>query len=213
MTPTEAIEEYMERHISAEPEWLRQCRLQTWRERLYPRMCSGPVQGALLTMLSAMAAPMKVLEIGTFSGYSAMALADGMPAGAVLHTVEIDDEHEEFILRQISRSPRCADIRLHIGDAMEVVPALDEQEWDLIFLDANKRQYPSLYRMLIPRLRPGGFLIADNTLWDGHVTDTQQTDAQTRGVDGFNTLVASDPCVRVSIVPVRDGLSIIRKLP
>lgn len=211
MTTDEAIESYIIDHSTPEPEWLAECRRDTWRYRLYPRMCSGPVQGRVLTMLAALAAPMAVLELGTFSGYSAMALADGMPPGAQLHTVELDDEHADDILRAFSRSPRSADIHLHIGDALTLVPALPIQQWDMIFIDANKRDYPGYYRLALPRLRPGGILLADNTLWDGHVIDAADHAAQTEGIRTFNDLAAADPSVEVTILPLRDGLSVIRK--
>lgn len=211
MTPAEAIDQYIIDHSTPEPEWLARCRRDTWRYRLYPRMCSGHLQGRVLTMLAAMAAPERVLELGTFSGYSAMALADGMPQGAQLHTVELDDEHADDILQAFSLSPRAADIHLHIGDALEIVPSLPVQQWDMVYIDANKRDYSEYYRMVLPRLRPGGIILADNTLWDGHVVDPADHAAQTEGVRAFNDLVASDTGVEVTILPLRDGLSIIRK--
>ncbi|MDE7427564.1 MAG: O-methyltransferase [Muribaculaceae bacterium] len=213
MKAEEDLEAYISEHIDAEPEILRRLYRHTHLHHLYPRMCSGHVQGRILRMLTAMIQPHRILELGTFTGYSALCFAEGMPAGAELHTVEVDDENEEELRELFSSHPRGADIHLHIGDALQVIPALPGK-WDLVFIDANKRHYPDYYRMILPQVRPGGYIIADNTLWDGKVVEPQaHTDAQTAGILAFNDAVAADSGVEKVILPVRDGMTIIRKLP
>lgn len=209
---TQELEDYITHHLGREPEYLAATFKETWRYRLYPRMCSGWTQGSFLAMLTSMVKPERVLELGTYSGYSAMAIASAMGPGTELHTVEIDEEHEEFILRQLDRFPGPARIELHVGDALEIVPAMECREWDMVFIDANKRHYPQYYRMVKPLVKAGGYIIADNTLWDGKVAHPDAaTDPQSRGIMEFNSMVAADDEVSVSIVPMRDGLTIIRK--
>lgn len=206
------IEDYIADHISREPEILRETYRYTNVHHLYPRMCSGHVQGRLLKMLTTMIGPRRVLELGAFTGYSTLCIAEGLADGAELHTVEIDDELEDELLERFERSGLGDKIRLHIGDALATVPTLGG-EWDMVFVDANKRHYPEYYEMILPLVRPGGYIIADNTLWDGKVADEPApTDAQSRGIMAFNDMVATDPRVEVSIVPVRDGLTLIRKI-
>lgn len=206
------LEDYILSHIDSEPEELRRLNRDVNVYLLYPRMCSGHLQGRILKMLTAMIAPERVLELGTYAGYSAQCMAEGMPAGGELHTIELDDELEDFIMERFRRSPHAEKLHLHIGDVMEIVPQLGG-EWDMVFMDANKRHYPAYYDMLLPLVRKGGYILADNTLWDGKVTmpDTCH-DAQTRGIMEFNDMVAADPRVERVILPLRDGLTIIRKL-
>lgn len=204
------IEEYIEAHISPEPEALAEVTRNTYLYHLYPRMCSGHLQGRLLKMLTQMIRPRRILELGAFTGYSALCFAEGMPEGAKLHTVEIDPEVEDELRRTFAASERRADIVLHIGDAMEVVPGIDE-EWDLVFIDANKRNYCEYYEMVLPRVRPGGYIFADNTLWSDKVADPSKGDAQTRAIEAFNDMVAADTRVEVVILPLRDGMTLIRK--
>lgn len=207
------IDEYITAHSSPQPPELERIYRDTYLQRLYPHMCCEPVQGRLLKMLTAMIAPKRILELGTFSAYSTLCFAEGMPDGATIDTVEIDDEAEDFIRRSISLSPRASDIHLHIGDALEVVPRIaPEGGWDMVFIDANKRLYSRYYYMIKPMVPSGGYIIADNTLWAGKVCDTNtNTDAQTIGIDAFNKLVAVDPEVEKVMIPLRDGLTIIRK--
>ncbi|MGM9845345.1 MAG: O-methyltransferase [Muribaculaceae bacterium] len=206
------IDSYIAEHIDAEPPRLHELYRRTHLTRLYPRMCCGHVQGRILKMLTTMIRPMHILELGTFSGYSALCLAEGMPQGAVLHTIEIDDEAEDAIRQALETSPRAADITLHIGDALDIVPQLPLQ-WDMALIDANKRHYADYYHMLRPRMAPGAYIIADNTLWDGKVTDPEASDPQTRGIRDFNDLIAADTSVEKVMLPLRDGLTIIRCLP
>ena len=176
-------------------------------------MCCEPVQGRLLKMLTEMTAPRRILELGTFSGYSTLCFAEGMPSDAVIHTVEIDDEAEDGLRGVFDASPWGDRIVLHIGDALSVVPEISTEPWDLVYIDANKRCYVDYYNMVKPLVRLGGYIFADNTLWSGKVLDIETNhDAQTRGVDDFNRLVAADADVEKVMIPVRDGLTIIRKI-
>ena len=203
------LTDYIESHISAEPPHLQKLYRDTWLHRLYPRMCAGHVQGRLLKMLTAMIAPTRVLELGTFSGYSAMCIAEGMDQSGEVHTVEIDDEQADS-LRELFATAPGARITLHIGDALAVVPSLPGG-WDMVYIDANKRQYTEYFEMVLPLVRQGGFILADNTLWDGKVA-TGSHDPQTLGIERFNDAVARDPRVDTAIIPIRDGLTLIRKL-
>lgn len=204
------LTDYIERHISEEPVLLAETYLHTNLYHLYPRMCSGHIQGRLLKMFTAMIAPQRVLELGTFTGYSALCIAEGMPETAILHTIEIDDEMEDELLQRFGKSSVAERIVLHIGDCKDIVPKIDEQ-WDMVFMDANKRCYPEYFEMIVPRMKKGGYIIADNTLWGGKVAEhPAPTDPQSRGIMRFNDLVARDPRVETAIVPIRDGLTILR---
>lgn len=205
------LEEYIAAHIDAEPPHLKRLNRDTHVSCLYANMCSGHEQGRLLKMLVRMIKPVNILEIGTFTGYSAQCLAEGLEDGAMVHTIEINDEMEEFIRRHLDESPCSGKITLHIGDAAQILPALEGIEWDLVFIDANKRHYLDYYNMVFPMVRRGGFIIADNTLWYGKVTDSSAHDAQTDGILRFNDFVQNDPRVENVFIPVRDGLSVIYK--
>lgn len=207
-----SLDDYIASHISPEPQQLYEIYRHTNLYHVYGRMCSGHVQGRVLKMLTAMCSPQRILEIGTFTGYSALCIAEGMPQGAQLHTLELDDEWEDELLSQFSRHPRGADIHLHIGDAMKIIPTLRET-WDMVYIDANKRHYIEYFELVLPMIRPGGFIIADNTLWDGKILEIPlPSDPQTRGIAAFNDYVANDPRVETVILPLRDGLTLLRKL-
>ncbi len=207
------IDQYVTLHSDQQPRHLAELYRTTHLTRLYPRMCCEPVQGRLLKMLTEMTAPRRILELGTFSGYSTLCFAEGMPSDAVIHTVEIDDEAEDGLRSVFDASPWGDRIVLHIGDAMSVVPEISTEPWDLVYIDANKRCYVDYYNMVKPLVRTGGYIFADNTLWSGKVLDIETNhDAQTRGVDDFNRLVAADTDVEKVMIPVRDGLTIIRKI-
>lgn len=210
MTPE--LESYIERHIEVEPENLSRLERTTNLQRVNGRMCSGHIQGRLLKMITRMINPGRVLELGTFTGYSALCIAEGLAPTATLTTVEIEDELEEPILKAFSESRFGDKIKLIIGDALEVCREFPDNSFDMIFIDADKRQYPGYYREAKRLLTPGGFILADNTLWDGHVADSGRNDRQTEGIRDFNILAASDPDMETVIIPVRDGLSIVRKL-
>lgn len=209
---TEAEEEYIIAHSSPEPGQLAELYRDTYLRRLYPHMCCEPLQGRLLVMLTRMIAPRRILELGSFSGYSTLCFAEGMPDGAEIHTVEIDDEAADGLRAAFGRSPRAADIHLHIGDALEVVPHLGGEPWDLVYIDANKRSYSEYYGMTKALTRPGGYILADNTLWADYVLDPSRHDAQTEGIRRFNDLVAADPTVEKVMLPIYDGITIIRKM-
>ncbi|MCF0219294.1 MAG: O-methyltransferase [Muribaculaceae bacterium] len=205
------LDEYIARHTAAEPQQLADIYRDTWLHSLYPQMCVGHVEGRLLKMLTAMIRPRRVLELGTFSGYSALCIAEGLEDDATIDTVEINDEAEDTLRRRFAASPYGSRIRLHIGDALAVIPALAELEWDMVYIDANKRYYIDYLDLILPRLKTGGFILADNTLWGGKVADPAATDGQTEGIRCFNDYVAANPALEVVILPLRDGLSLIRK--
>lgn len=207
------LEEYIEEHIDSEPEQLRRLERDTNLRRVNGRMCSGHLQGRLLKMLTSMIDPKRALELGTFTGYSALCIAEGLSPEATLTTIELEDELEEDILVEFDKSPVGRKIELRIGDAVEICREYPDSTFELIFIDADKRQYPDYLREAKRLLTPGGYIIADNTLWDGHVADSGRTDRQTEGVREFNRLVAEDPELSVVIIPLRDGISLIRKLP
>ena len=205
------IEEYIEAHIDAEPEGLARLDRESHLRMVHGRMCSGHLQGRLLVMLTRMIAPMRVLELGTFTGYSTLCLAEGMADGGIVDTIEIFDENEEFLRDVFAKNPHGEKVRLHIGDALGLMPQMESGSYDLIFIDADKRVYPEYYGQGKRLLRDGGYIIADNTLWDGHVAERGRHDSQTEGVRRFNDMVAADPDVEKVILPLRDGLTLIRK--
>ena len=208
----DALDEYILRHIDEEGGYLHDLWRDTQLRLAYGQMASGHLQGRMLKMLVRMIRPRRLLELGTFSGYSALSMAEGLEDGAELHTVEVFDELEDFLRQWIGGSPWADRIHLHIGDALDIVPRMNVV-WDMVFVDADKRHYADYYRMLMPLIRPGGYLIADNTLWYGHVLEQhpRESDLQTRGIQAFNDMVAADPRVEKVILPLRDGLTIIRK--
>ena len=213
MTATETTDDYILAHITPEDDYLHRLWRATHTQLLYPRMASGHLQGCLLTMLTRLIAPGCVLEIGTFSGYSALCMAKGMEPGGVVHTFEVNDEQEEFTRPWLEGSPYPARVEMHIGDVLELLPAMD-LTFDMAFIDGNKRQYCDYYELVMSRLRPGGYILADNTLWDGHVADpAYDHDAQTLGIRRFNDRVAEDGRVEKVILPLRDGLTLIRRIP
>ena len=209
---SDGLDEYILRHIDAEGNYLHALWRDTQLRLAYGQMAIGHLQGRMLKMLVRMIRPRRLLELGTFSGYSALSMAEGLEDGAELHTVEVFDELEDFLRQWIGGSPWADRIHLHIGDALDIVPRMD-MVWDMVFVDADKRHYADYYRMLMPRIRPGGYLIADNTLWYGHVLEQhpRESDLQTRGIQAFNDMVAADPHVEKVILPLRDGLTVIRK--
>ncbi|MDP1622977.1 MAG: O-methyltransferase [Bacteroidales bacterium] len=230
---TDILLRYSEMHTTPEPPVLARLNRETHLSQVYPQMLSGHLQGTLLRMMVQMISPERVLEIGTFTGYSAIAMGLGMaspPAlllgrktslptplprergGALLHTVEVNPELEEGIRRVIQDAGLEERIVLHIGEALEIIPALNEV-WDLVFIDADKPNYLNYYKMVLPHVRPGGYIIADNVLWDGKVTgDPAKMDKDTRGIVEFNEFVHMDQRVENLTLPVRDGLMIIRKI-
>lgn len=209
---TQELDQYILDHIDAEGEYLHALWRDTQLRLAYGQMASGHLQGRLLKMLVQMIAPRMVVELGTFSGYSALSMAEGLLPGAELHTFEIFDEMEDFVRPWFENSEYADRIHLHIGDAMDLVPQMDVQ-WDLAFVDADKRRYVEYYEMLLPRMKKGSFMLVDNTLWYGRVLEEhpRASDLQTNGIKAFNDLVAKDDRVEKVILPLRDGLTLIRK--
>ena len=203
---------YIANHIDPEGDYLYRLYRATNLHTLHGRMASGHLQGRLLKMLVQMTQAKRVLEVGTFSGYSAICLAEGLPDDGLLYTFEINDEQEDFTRPWIEGSAVANKIRFIIGNAITEAPRLGIT-FDLVFIDGDKRTYVETYEMALSVLRQGGFIVADNTLWDGHVCDSAyDKDQQTLGIRRFNDLVATDPRVEKVILPLRDGLTLIRKL-
>jgi predicted O-methyltransferase YrrM len=205
-----SLDDYILQHIDAESDDLKRLYRDTHLRLLYPRMASGHLQGRVLKMLVSMIRPRRALEIGTYSGYSALCIAEGLTDGAKLYTFEINDEQEAFTRPWLEASPYADKIDFRIGDALTEVPRLGIT-FDMAFVDGDKRSYSDYYDMLLPLLTDGGYLLADNTLWDGHVVDPSCHDAQTEGIRHFNDRVAADQRVEKVILPLRDGLTLIRK--
>lgn len=202
---------YILSHTDPEGDYLYRLYRATNVHLLHGRMASGHLQGRLLKMLVRMIRPQNILEVGTFSGYSAICMAEGLEPGGRLYTFEINDEQEDFTRPWIEGSAVADRIEFIIGDAIELAPKLGVT-FDMAFIDGDKRTYVETYEMVLGVLRPGGFILADNTLWDGHVTDpAYDRDPQTRGIRRFNDHVAGDERVERVILPLRDGLTLIRK--
>ena len=205
------VDEYILNHIEPEPEYLYKLWRATNIHMLHGRMASGHLQGRLLKMLVQMIRPKNILEVGTFSGYSALCMAEGLDADGHLYTFEINDEQEDFTRPWIEQSSVANKITFIIGDAITEAPRLGVT-FDMAFIDGDKRTYKETYEMVLSILKPGGFIIADNTLWDGHVVDhAYDRDPQTMGIETFNDYLSNDPRVEQVILPLRDGLTLIRK--
>lgn len=206
-----SIDEYIAAHTDCEGDYLYRLYRATNIHTIHGRMASGHVQGRLLKMLVEMVRPRNILEVGTFSGYSAICMAEGLGDGGRLYTFEINDEMEDFTRPWIEGSPVAGKIDFRIGDAITEAPKLGVT-FDMVFIDGDKRTYVETYEMALSVLRPGGFILADNTLWDGHVVDADYDhDGQTLGIRKFNDYVAEDPRVEVVMLPLRDGLTVMRK--
>ena len=218
------LEEYISEHSTPENEVLADITRETYVHVLNPHMLSGHVQGRVLSMISQMICPRRILELGTFTGYSALCLAEGLAEGGKLITIEHNDELEETIRRNISKSPLSEKIEFIIGDAKEVLQrrglsgeaglcSLSEAVYDLVFIDADKREYCAYLDLVYPLVPVGGFILADNTLWDGHIIDpAYDKDKQTLGLRAFNDKLKEDDRFEQVILPLRDGLTIIRKI-
>jgi len=206
------LEKYILAHIEDEDPLLTRIYRETHLKLVNGRMCSGPIQGSILTLLSRIVRPYRILEIGTYTGYSALCLVKGLSEGGLLHTIEINEEYESLASRYFSESGVKDKIIQHIGDAEEAIPGLNE-EFDLVFLDADKRQYIPNYNLFFHKVRIGGVIIADNTLWSGKVVEKKKRiDEQTKGIMDFNDFVKKDPRVETFMIPVRDGMTVLRKI-
>lgn len=206
------IEDYCEEHTSPESELLYNLRRETHLKSLRPRMLSGILQGTFLTMIARMMNARYILEIGTYTGYAALCLAEALPENGELHTVEVDVEQEEIIRRYFDKSPKKEQITLHIGEALKIIPTIDKC-WDLVMIDADKREYIDYYDMILPRLREGGIILVDNVLWSGKVVEeVKNNDKDTKAIMAFNDYVQKDPSVRNVMLPFRDGMMMVEKV-
>lgn len=205
------LEQYLSQHSTPEDQVLADLTRFTYLTTYNPRMLSGRQQGLFLQMLCMMMNPKKVLEIGTFTGYSAICIARGIMPNGKLNTIEINDELEETIVKYLKLAGVSQFVNLHIGDAQKIIPTLDS-DYDLAFIDGDKREYPEYYKKVFPKVRIGGFILADNVLWDGKVINPESTDASTKAIMTFNKMVQDDSRVQNIILPMRDGLMLIRKI-
>ncbi|MGE5394135.1 MAG: O-methyltransferase [Candidatus Saccharibacteria bacterium] len=212
MSDSVLLEQYILNHISPEEDYLHELDRETNIKVLRSRMLSGHLQGQLLQMISSMVRPHCILEIGTFTGYSALCLAKGLAEGGKLHTIEIDDELESIAQKYFIKSGMADRIVQHIGDACQIIPSIS-QSFDLVFIDADKRDYCDYYRLVFDKVPVGGFILADNILWNGKVVDPDAAnEEQTRGILQFNDMVQNDARVRNVILPVRDGIMLVQKV-
>ena len=203
------IEDYIEQHASPMDEVLYELYRETHLHVMNPRMASGPVQGRFLQILCQMMRPRRVLEIGTFTGFSAICIARGLPDEGILTTIEANEEYEDMIRRYLEKANVSHKVNLIMGDAKQVIPALKET-FDMVFIDADKVSYPIYYNMVVDKINPGGILLADNVLWEGKVAVTSK-EKDTRAIQTFNDLVQSDPRLENVLLPIRDGLMMARK--
>lgn len=206
------ISEYAEKFNSEEKTLLHELNRATWTDVLQPRMLSGHFQGRFLSMISHLMKPKRILEIGTYTGYSALCLAEGLAEDGILHTIEIDEEIVAFASHYFEKSPMRTKIVQHTGHGLEIIPELNE-DWDLVFIDADKENYSKYYGMLIDKLKPGALILADNVLWSGKVVDEKERnkDPETAAIHAFNLMVQQDDKVENLLLPIRDGLMMVRK--
>lgn len=209
---TQEIEEYCEAHSTPEPELLYRLNRETNLKVMNPRMLSGHIQGMFLTSLVRMMQPKAVLEIGTYTGYATLCMTEGLPDDGIVDTIEIDVELEDIIRKYFSQYSKREKINLYIGDAVEVIPTLDKT-YDLVFMDADKEEYIRYYELVLPKVRKGGYILADNVLWSGKVLqEVKSGDKDTPAIRQFNDYVLQDERVRNFLLPLRDGIMVIEKL-
>ncbi len=208
----ENIEKYVDAHTRQEPEILKKLDRETYAKVMMPRMLSGHLQGRFLKMICSMVNPTQVLEVGTFTGYSALCLAEAVKEGGMVHTIDINEELHPMVMRYIKEAGMENKIKTYVGNALDIIPAINHT-FDLVFLDADKENYSKYYELAIHKVRPGGFIVADNVLWSGKVTEPKvKADEETRSLMEYNKMVMKDPRVENVLVPIRDGLMIARKL-
>jgi predicted O-methyltransferase YrrM len=206
------LDDYVCSYTAEESELLKELNRETHAKVLQPRMLSGHLQGRVLSMLSHMIKPKRILEIGTYTGYSAICLAEGLAEGGKIHTIDINEELQKMIENYVNSAGLSDTIKIHIGNALEIVPELDE-DWDLIFIDADKENYINYYKMIAPKLKAGAYVIADNVLWSGKVIDDYDSlDEETRALVDYSKMAHQDPEMENVLFPIRDGLMICRKL-
>lgn len=207
----EKIEEYVNQHSSSEPELLARLNRETHLKVLQPRMLSGHLQGRVLSMLMKMIQPQRILEIGTYTGYSAICMAEGLAPSGELHSIDINEELTDFVQKYVNEAGYQDKIKLHVGNALEIIPRLKEN-WDVVFIDADKNNYINYYNLLIDKLNSGSYIIADNVLWSGKVIeDYNQQDEDTKTLIDFNQMIQEDERVENVLFPIRDGLMVVRK--
>ncbi|RLD27070.1 MAG: methyltransferase [Bacteroidetes bacterium] len=206
-----ALETYAKEHTTPEPDsWVELTR-ETWLNKLHPRMLSGHLQGAFLSMISQMINPDRILEIGTFTGYSALALAKGLSKTGLLYTLDINKEHESLALKHFATDGISQKVKMIIGNALEIIPTLNEK-WDLVFIDADKINYLEYFDLVFDKVKPGGWIIADNALWSGKVLiETDLKDKDTAAIKEFNDKIQADQRIENMLLPFRDGLMLMRK--
>ncbi|MDA3952377.1 MAG: O-methyltransferase [Bacteroidales bacterium] len=205
------MKEYILEHSDKEDPILAELTRETNLKILNPRMLSGHLQGKVLEMISKMINPEKILELGTFTGYSAICLAKGLKENGILHTIEINDELEDIISKYLQKSGLENKIKPHFGDARKIIPQINEQ-FNLVFIDADKREYLEYYKIILDYIKPGGFILADNVLWGGKVFEQESPeDLHTKGIIEFNDFIKNDDRIEKVILPLRDGLTLIRK--
>ncbi|MGB0377055.1 MAG: O-methyltransferase [Flavobacteriaceae bacterium] len=204
--------EYSQEHSSSESELLKELYRETHQKILQPRMASSPLQGRLLSLISKLIQPNSILEIGTFTGYATLCLAEGLSPKGILHTIDSNEELVDFQHGYFKRSPFASQIQTHLGPALDIIPDL-ESPFDLVFIDADKSNYIHYYEMMVPKMRSGGLILSDNVLWNGKVMEeAKPQDLDTQTLQEFNRLLANDPRVDSVLVPLRDGITLTRVL-
>ncbi len=204
------INEYVEKHSQVEPELLQKLSRETWQKMIAPRMLSGHFQGRVLSILSKLMKPKNILEIGTYTGYSALCLAEGMQENGELHTIDINEELVDFQRKYFDASIYGKQIFQHLGNALEIIPSLDKT-FDLVFIDADKSNYPNYFDLILPKLNKGAVILSDNVLWSGKVVEkVKDDDIDTKALLQYNKLLNEHPMLETVILPIRDGLSISR---
>jgi caffeoyl-CoA O-methyltransferase len=206
------LENYIEQHSEKEPELLAALNKETYQKVLLPRMLSGHFQGRVLSMLSKLIRPVNILEIGTYTGYSALCLCEGMQENGILHTIDIKEELVDFQRKHFDKSPWGNKIVQHLGEALDIIPTLDIQ-FDLVFIDADKENYINYFELIVPKMNKGGIILSDNVLWSGKVLEPlNPKDINTKILLEYNQLLKNDPRVETVLLPIRDGLTISRVL-
>lgn len=206
------LEDYIEQHSGKEPELLAALNKETYQKVLLPRMLSGHFQGRVLSMLSKLIRPVNILEIGTYTGYSALCLCEGMQESGMLHTIDIKEELVDFQRKHFDKSPWGKQIVQHLGEATEIIPNLDVK-FDLVFIDADKENYINYFELIVPKMNKGGVILSDNVLWSGKVLEPlNPKDISTKVLLDYNKLLINDPRVETVLLPIRDGLTVSRVL-
>lgn len=209
---SQELEDYIEQHSEKEPALLAALNKETYQKILLPRMLSGHFQGRVLSMLSKLIRPLNILEIGTYTGYSALCLCEGMREGGQLHTIDIKEELVDFQRKHFDKSPWGEQIVQHLGEAIDIIPSIDIN-FDLVFIDADKENYLNYFELIVPKMNKGGIILSDNVLWSGKVLEPlQPNDLSTKIIMEYNNLLKNDPRVETVLLPIRDGLTVSRVL-